>query len=88
MLKVLLAAALAIAPVQPKAVDPVSQLPNKLQKAIDDCRNAYVAFRYGKDGGKLLATTIARYPQDERALLVIVCAAYGDGFDDGKRGID
>lgn len=59
----------------------------KIEKIINDCRTAYAAFRFGKDGGVKLGSVIASYPQEERNLLVVMCAAYGDGYEDGRRGI-
>lgn len=65
----------------------LKQEPTKtIDKPINDCAKAYLAWRHG-DNGAELNRMIQTYREDERPFVLMVCITYGRAYQDGERGL-
>lgn len=58
------------------------------ERAVNACANAYAAFRYKNvDPNVALRNELNKLPEKERVLAAVICLGYGEGYEDGRRGI-
>jgi hypothetical protein len=59
----------------------------KIALMVNNCRDAYSQFKYGKDKGARLEQYLKSYPDNEKPMLAFICRGYGEGYEDGRRGL-
>lgn len=60
----------------------------KAVRIVNACRQGYAEYRYGKVPAKeALNNTLMKFPAEERPAVALVCLGYGEGYEDGRKGV-
>lgn len=60
----------------------------KAEAMTNACRQSYIEYRYGKvDAKTAVGKALAKFPVEERGAVALICLGYGEGYEDGRRGV-
>lgn len=79
--------AAAAPPVKPPVAKEASDLNRKLNEMSAGCAQAYQAYKHGDDGQLLLLLVQSYTDTADQGMILLICRGYGDGYEDGRRGI-
>lgn len=55
---------------------------------VNSCRQAYADFKFGKKPAHVaLSEIMMKYPVEQRSYVALVCLGYGEGYEDGRKGL-
>lgn len=90
-LTILLLSCIMTVPIVAAAAPPVEtrqQLEQQISGMVNSCRQGYVNYIYGKMGAQEALQAVLRlYPEDQRGMVALLCLGYGEGYEDGRRGV-
>lgn len=70
------------------SVDTAQSNKQKAETMVSACRQGYAEYRYGKvDPKTAFDKVLVKFPVEQRGAVALICLGYGEGYEDGRRGV-